>query len=282
MTMSVAQALRAAAAVLEPVGGTGRLDATLLLEHVTGTERVAFVRDGDLELAEPEQRAFEALVERRRGGVPVAYLIGSAGFYGRSFQVDERVLVPRPETELLVEAALGALRALGDRETSIAEIGTGSGAIAVTLAAELPRAGVVAGDISADALAMARRNAAIHGVAQRCTFVRGDLTAPLHAFAPYDCIVANLPYIPTADVPVRPDPAGFEPRLALDGGADGLELYRRLIAELPPLLAPGASMFFEAAPGTIESLAALVRAAFRDRAVAVHPDYAGLPRFVSA
>ena len=278
---SVGAVLRAAAALLEPVGGTGRLDATLLLEHVTGADRVAFVRRRPAALRR-QRAAFDALVERRRGGVPIAYSPAHAGFYGRRFTVDERVLVPRPETELLIEGVRDFVRDRGDENVRIAEIGTGSGAIAVTLAAELPKSGIVAGDISGDTLAVARRNAARHGVMRRCVFVHGDLTAPLRAFGPYDGIVANLPYVPTAELPQRPAPAGFEPSLALDGGSDGLDLYRRLLPELPQLLAPGAAVFFEAAPGTIEPLAELVRATFPEHSVSTVADYAGLPRIVIA
>ena len=170
---SLAEALRAAAARLESVAGSGRLDATLLLEHVTG--------GGSRRLRARQQRAFApggaATFRSRwsragRGGIPVAYLIGEAGFYGRTFAVDERVLVPRPESEHLVEALVAVLRAGGACAPTIADVGTGSGALAVTLALELPDAGVFATDVSADALAVARANAARHGVAQRCTFLQ--------------------------------------------------------------------------------------------------------------
>jgi release factor glutamine methyltransferase len=278
--VTIADALRAASAELEPVGGTGRLDATLLLEHATGATREAFLRDGALALTAAEADAFRAGVARRLRGIPVAYIVGSAGFYGRSFAVDERVLVPRPETEHVVEAAIADARGRGKAAGRIADIGTGSGAIAISLAAELPDAWVLGSDVSRDAIRIARRNAAKNSVFQSCTFVHGDLAAPLVRFAPLDTIVANLPYIPTGDIPRSPDPVSYEPVVALDGGDDGLDLYRRLIAQLPVVAAADATIFFEAAPGTIEPLAALVEAAFPNAHIEIGDDYAGLERFV--
>jgi release factor glutamine methyltransferase len=280
--MTIAEALRASIGRLEAAGGKGKFDAVLLLEHVTGATRTSFITDDARELTPAEETAFMQAVERRLLGTPIAYITGGVGFYGRTFTVDERVLVPRPETEHLIEAALAALRAAGTTAGRIADIGTGSGAIAIALAIELPDAWVFGTDISRDAIDVARRNAADNNVFQQCTFLHGDLAAPLAKFAPFDALVANLPYIPTAAIPVTPDPVGFEPRLALDGGADGLDLYRRLIAQLPALLAPQASVFFEAAPGTIEPLARLMEGAFPHARVTIGADYAGLPRYLTS
>lgn len=279
--MTAGEALRAAGARLESVGGSGRLDAALLLAHATGRERAAFLAAPEAPLADAEAAAFAALVERRAAGVPVAYLIGSAGFFGRTFAVDERVLVPRPETEHLVEATLAHLAARVGAAPRIADIGTGSGAIAVALAGACPDAWVFATDRSRDAIAVARSNAARNNVFQQCTFLAGDLAAPLARFAPFDAIVANLPYVPTGDLPRPPDPAAHEPPAALDGGPDGLDCYRRLLPQLPALLAPGAAVFLEAAPPTIAGLAALGRAAFAGAEVAIGRDYAGLERYVT-
>lgn len=279
--MTVGQALRDAAARLQPVAGSGRLDATLLLEHVTGAERAAFVRASEQALPDAQATAFEALVARRASGLPIPYLTGTVGFYGLAFAVDDRVLIPRPESELLVEAALADVR--GRRKTGgrIADVGTGSGAFAIVLAAELSGATLVASDVSPEALALARENAARNGVAERCTFVCGDLTAPLVGFGPFDLVVANLPYVPTDRIPASPDPVAFEPRLALDGGPDGLELYRRLLAQLPGLLAPDATVLLEAAPPTIAALSDAVLQAFPLAYLEIGEDYAGLERFVS-
>jgi release factor glutamine methyltransferase len=190
------------------------------------------------------------------------------------------VLVPRPETEHVVEAAIADARGRGKAAGRIADIGTGSGAIAISLAAELADAWVFGSDVSRDAIRIARRNAAKNNVFQSCTFVHGDLAAPLLRFAPLDTIVANLPYIPTGEIPRSPDPVSYEPVVALDGGDDGLDLYRRLIAQVPVVAAPDATIFFEAAPGTIEPLAALVEAAFPQAHIEIGEDYAGLERFV--
>ncbi len=278
--LTVAAALRRAGAELEAIGGTGRLDATLLLEHATGAGRVALIVDDARELTATEAAAFARAVERRMRGVPIAYIVGSVGFYGRSFAVDERVLVPRPESEHVVEAAVAEARGRGKAAGRIADIGTGSGALAISLAAELPDAWVFGTDLSRDAIALARHNAARNDVFQSCTFLHGDLAAPLVRFAPLDIIVANLPYIPTAEIPRSPDPVSYEPLIALDGGGDGLDLYRRLLAQLPVIAASDAAVFFEAAPGTIEPLAALVLAAFPSAHVEIGEDYAGLERFV--
>ncbi len=278
--MRVAEALREAGRRLDAVDGSGRFDAALLLEHVTGAARTSFLSDGERELTPAQADAFAAAVERRLAGTPIAYIIGTAVFYGHTVGVDERVLVPRPETELLVEAALADLRARGATAGRVADVGTGSGAIAIALALALPDAWVFGTDVSREAIALARHNAARNNVFQACTFLHGDLVEPLHRFGPFDAVLANLPYVPAAEVPQAPDPVSFEPRLALDGGADGLALYRRLVAALPELLAPGACVFFEAAPGTIAGLQALVEAAFPGCDPTVGRDYAGLERFV--
>jgi release factor glutamine methyltransferase len=279
--MTVAEALRETGRRLEAVGGTGRLDAVLLLEYVTDDSRESFITAGERVLTPPETTGLAKAVERRLAGAPIAYITGEVGFFGRTFGVDERVLVPRPETEHVVEAALAALRERGTTRGNIADIGTGSGAIAISLAAELPDAWVFGTDISHGAIDVARRNAARNNVFQSCTFLHGDLALPLARFAPFDGLVANLPYVPTAAIPAAPDPVAFEPPLALDGGPDGLALSRRLIAMLPAVLAPQAPVLFEAAPGTIEPLAALVAAAFPGARPHVGTDYAGLNRYLA-
>lgn len=209
-------------------------------------------------------------------GMPQAYLEGSKGFYRREFSVNEHVLVPRPETEHLVEDALEFMRETQRRR--VLDVGTGSGAIACTIACEIPDAIVTASDVSAHALEVAVQNAARLRAASRCTFVLADI-APRGA-GRYDVIVANLPYIPTADVPRKPDPVGFEPRQATDGGPDGLEQYRKLLAAAPGLVDGGGLLLMEAAPPTMPGLLALTEAAFPRAAITVHRDYAGLERYV--
>jgi release factor glutamine methyltransferase len=280
--VTIGEALRDAAVRLEPIGGTGRLDAAFLLAHAGGVTRQEMIAHRDRELDLEVAERFATLVTRRAAGEPLAYVTGEAGFYGRMFGVDRRVLVPRPETELAIEWAVRHLRAIGREAGSAADIGTGSGAIAVSLAAELPDLGVCASDVSRDALDVARRNAARNNVFQHITFLHGDLAAPLLPFAPYDAVVANLPYVPTADCAPAPDPVAFEPPLARDGGADGLDLYRRLVPDLSRLVAERGIVILEAAPANASMLETLVREWLPSAGVETIRDYADLDRFVIA
>lgn len=280
--MTIGEAMRDAALRLEPIGGTGRLDAAFLLAHAGGVTRAEMIAHRDRELRDDVASRFEELVARRERGEPLPYITGEAGFYGRMFSVDERVLVPRPETELLVEWAVRHLRAIGADAGSAVDIGTGSGAIAVTLAAELPNLNVYASDLSQDALVVARRNAARNDVFQHVTFLHGDLAAPLRPYAPFDCVVANLPYVPSHEVPPAPDPVSFEPRLATDGGDDGLAVYRGLVPELRALVKPRGIVLLEAAPVNVGALEALVHRALPSAGIETIRDYADLERFVVA
>ncbi len=245
-----------------------------------GCERSELLARDDAEIGAAQRIRFERLISERSCGVPVAYLVGSAWFYGRPFEVTRDVLVPRPETEHLIEAALDDLRAERKTDGIVVDVGTGSGAIAITLACELSDLKVFATDISDAALGVARRNAAVHRVAERCTFLHGDLLAPLDGDVRADCIVANLPYVPSADVPAAPNPVAFEPPVAVDGGPDGLMPYRRLLEQIPRIARPGASLLLEAAPATIDPLAALVEAAFPNAHITIGEDYAGCDRYV--
>ena len=280
--MTIGEALRDAAVRLEPVGGSGRLDAVFLLAHAGGVSRAEMLAHRERELSAGVVERFGALVERRAQGVPLAYVTGEAGFYGRMFDVDERVLVPRPETELAVEWAVRHLRATGREDGTAADIGTGSGAIAVTLACELRELNVYASDLAQDALAVARHNAARNDVFQHITFLHGDLAAPLLPYAPFDCVVANLPYVPSAECAAAPDPVSFEPLIARDGGSDGLTFYRRLVLDLPKLVAPRGIAILEAAPANARVLEDLVRVMLPSAGVETIRDYADLDRFVVA
>jgi release factor glutamine methyltransferase len=267
---------------LEPIGGTGRLDAVFLLAHAGGVSRQEMIAHRERELTPDVAARFATLVARRAAGEPIAYVTGEAGFYGRMFAVDPRVLVPRPETELAVEWAVRHLRAIGRESGRAADVGTGSGAIAVTIARELPELNVYASDASQPALAVARGNAARNDVFQHVTFLHGDLAVPLLPYAPYDCVVANLPYVPTEECAHAPDPVAYEPIVARDGGPDGLTLYRRLVRDLPALVAPRGIAVLEAAPANARTLEALVRAALPRAGVETIRDYADLDRFVVA
>jgi release factor glutamine methyltransferase len=279
--MTVGRALERAARRLRPTG-SGPADARRLLAFATGWEGAAQMVHRDDLLDDESSAVFEDAVARRERGEPVAYIVGSVGFYGRAFTVTPDVLVPRPESEHVVEAAIAELLARPADRRRVADIGTGSGILALTIAHDVPGTVVAATDASAAALRVARGNARALEVHRSVTFFEGDLAAPLTAFAPIDVVIANLPYVPTNDVPQSPDPVSFEPHIAVDGGPDGLDLYRRLVSQLPPLLRSGSVLFFEAAPPTIEALADLVTSAFPNAHVEIGEDYAGLERFVAA
>jgi release factor glutamine methyltransferase len=253
-----------------------RADALLLLAHASGRSREWLVAHAEQELTERQARAFRGFCERRRTGEPIAYILGSAWFYGHEFLVDGAVLTPRPETEHLVDAALRFIKG----PMRVLDVGSGCGAIACTIAAET-NALVDATDISPAAIEIATENARRLGVTERCRFYVGNLAEPVRGRR-FDCIVANLPYIPTRDLPPPPDPTSFEPRGALDGGADGLNLYRALVEALPPLLNERALIAFEVGPSSIARLAAMVRETLPTWRLTIGSDYAGLPRYVRA
>jgi release factor glutamine methyltransferase len=253
-----------------------RADALLLLAYTLRRERAWILANGEAPVAEDDARNFVALCARRNAGEPIAYILGTAGFYGRDFLVNRSVLIPRPETEHLVEEALrfiaGPMRVL--------DVGVGCGAIACSIAAET-QALVDGTDLSPAAIELATENARRLSVFDRCSFQAGDLAKPF-AGKRFDVILANLPYIPTADLPQPPDPVSFEPLEALDGGSDGLAVYRRLLPELPALLNGPSLVLLEGAPPTIGTLTEMVRAAFPSATVSIVADYAGLARCVKA
>ena len=272
---SVAQTLADGPVRLHDSSTSPRADALLLLAHALNRGREWIVAHGDATPSREEAQAFKRLSAERGKGVPIAYLLGSAGFYGREFRINDSVLVPRPETEHLVAEAIAFI---GDRPLRVLDVGTGSGVIACTIAAQT-QANADATEISASAIAVAEKNARRLGVAERCRFLAGDLTEPVRNER-YDVVVANLPYVPTAEIPSKPDPVAYEPREALDGGPDGLAHYRRLLDTLAPLVNPNALILLEAAPPTMPGLSAMVRSALPHSASAVCRDYAGLDRYL--
>ncbi len=274
---TVAILLRDAYTRLAQTSATGRLDAELMLAHLLGWPRARLLAERDHPVPDAVSATFAGLVVRRINGEPVAYLVGHKEFYGLDFGVDRRVLVPRPETERLVELALAAARRIAARRGGplhIADIGTGSGAIAVALAIHLPNALVDAVDISPEALEVARANLARHGLAGRVRLLLGDLLGPLDA--PVDMIVSNPPYTILAEV--EPNVYAHEPHLALEGGPDGADLYRRLCAEAPAKLQPGGTLLCEIGAWQGELVAALARAAFPAAEVQLFQDIAGRDR----
>lgn len=262
-----------------------RADAQILLAFTLGREREWLLAHGESFLSGAQLEKYLSLCEKRAGGIPVAYITGFAGFFGREFAVNEHVLIPRPETEHIVEDALAHLQAKIDPASpakqlfTIFEAGVGSGAISCTIAAEMPGAVVEGSDVSAAALKVAEYNARRLNVHTRCKFYCADVVKSSDRKC-YDLVLANLPYIPSADVPAKPDPVGFEPRIALDGGADGLTHYRKLLEAAPRMLRPGALLLMEAAPPTIAALRDLAAAALPGAAVEVRRDYAGSERYV--
>ena len=243
-----------------------RLEAELILAFALGITRVDVIVHGTRTLTEPELGKIRALVKRRRAREPMAYLRGEREFYGLCFKVDRRVLVPRPDTETLVDVALARTTeaALGGR---ILDLCTGSGCVAITLAKQRPTTDVIATDISEDALTVARENATRLGT-YNVAFLLGDLFGAVRnarlPWSPprFELIVSNPPYISTADcATLMPDVRDFEPRLALDGGPDGLAFYRRIVSEAPELLAPQGVLAVEVGAGEAEDVARLFASA---------------------
>jgi release factor glutamine methyltransferase len=233
---------------------SARLDAELLATRAFSRSRVELYTHYDQPLDEPELAGYRALVQRRLAGESVAYILGHKEFWSIDFEVDARVLVPRPDTETLVEQALEILAKL-DRPARIADIGTGSGAIAISLKKERPGDEVFAVDASPDALAVAQANAARLNLP--VAFLQGDLVSPLEGR--FDLIVSNPPYIPSKEIDTLSSEVRNEPRMALDGGADGLDLVRRLVASAVALLADAGWLAMEIGAGQAESAMNVLR-----------------------
>ncbi len=236
-----------------------RLTAEVLLSHVLQVGRVRLYVDLDRPLSKEELGTFKAIIERRLGGEPTQYLTGAREFYNRTFKVDARVLIPRPETELLVEAALRMLPK--DAPSRALDVCTGSGCIAISLAAERPLATVVATDLSPDACALARENAKALKVDDRVTVLHGDLFAPVPPDARFHVVVSNPPYIDTAEIPTLAPEVRREPKLALDGGPDGLVAIRRVVTGARRWLEPGGLLAMEIGETQGPSVLELLRAA---------------------
>lgn len=223
---------------------SARLDAQVLLSHTLACNRVNLYMNFDKPLAPEELTRFRSLIKQRLAGRPVAYLVGEQEFWSLSFAVDDSVLIPRRDTETVIEVILDQVP---DRsaELRIADIATGSGAIALALAKELPRATVVATDLSGRAAELAARNAEKNGLGARVDVRVGDLYDALATDEPYDVVVSNPPYIRSAEIARLSAEVQCEPRMALDGGTDGLVFYRRLIAGAPRWLRPGGLLVLE-------------------------------------
>lgn len=253
------------------------IEAELLLRHALepGMSRADLYRTMLDEIESDVIATYEGLVERRIVHEPSAYIIGRREFYGFDLLLTHNVLIPRPETEQLVELAINAARTV--ESPRVVDVGTGSGAIAIALAKTLPKAQIIATDASWEALSVARLNATTQAVDDRIEFQPGDLLESLNA--PVDVIVANLPYIPTHDWErLAPEVRDHEPRSALDGGIDGLAVIHRLLGQAPMHLRPRGVVLLEFGYGQSAAIEALARAAFPDADIDVHDDFAGIPR----
>ncbi len=261
-----------------------RLCAELLLSHVLGCDRMRLYMDADRPTTPEERETLRGLVGRTLKHEPVQYLVGEAWFFGLPMHVDRRVLIPRPATETIVEHALQHLRRAerAHEAIRIADVCTGSGCVAIALAKQLPKAELVATDISDDALEVARLNAERHGVADRIDFRAGNLLEPLQRER-FGLIVANPPYIPDREWDdVAPNVRDHEPTLALRGGSDGLDLVRPLLAGAPAHAEPGAWVLVEAADSNALAALELVRTTDAYASAEVLDDFEGLPRVVAA
>ena len=306
MATTVGELLSGATARIRDAGSeTARLDAEVLLADVLRTERTRLIASPEVQVDVGAEERFAAAVDRRAAGEPVAYIRGIKEFFGLAFAADARALIPRPETERLVEAGreevmdrLATLarrrgidpRAAADGPIRIADIGTGSGAVAVALAVVLRRMMVIAGtdvtilatDDSPEALELARENAVGHAAAEGMRFVEADLLPPVlpENGAPLDIVLANLPYVRTDAIDGLPIAASFEPRSALDGGSDGLDITRRLLALLPDVLAPDGVALLEIGADQGAAAPAVVATELPGWTASVETDLAGLPRIL--
>lgn len=278
---SIARVLRWAADDFARRGfSSPRLDAELLLGQVLHLDRIKLIVESTRPLDERELSAYRELIKRRRRGEPIAYIRGEREFYGLPFRVDARVLVPRPDSETLVETALRRTkpRSLYGRALDLC---TGSGCIAIAFARARPTWRVTGSDISAAALEVARDNSLRLGATHNTAWLLGDLFTPIARDARFELITGNPPYIPAAEIAeLAPDVRDFEPRLALDGGADGLDLVRRILQEAPAFLAANGVLALEIGFGQAPAVAELFQQrGFRD--IERSRDYGGIERVVS-
>lgn len=279
---TIGRALNSARERLQEAGSpSAGLDAQVILAHALGVDRSWLFAHHEYTLSAEQANAYTDLIARRMAHEPVAYLIGRKEFYGLEFQVDHRVLIPRPETELLVDAVLGFVSDQAQGDCLVADVGTGSGAIALAVAANAPQVKVYAIDLSQDALAVAESNVARLDERKQVRLLHGDLLAPLPEAV--DIIVANLPYIssivyPKLDVDVR----DYEPKLALEAGSEGLDAISRLLQQAQRYLRPQGAIFLEISYDQGEAVMALAKrllpAAY---SISLRQDYHGRDRLVT-
>ena len=281
--MRVRDALRQAQERLRASGvEDASFEAEYLLRHALGCTRESLIMALDSDVSSSDQLRFESIIDRRAAGEPSAYIAGHKEFYGLDFKVDPRALIPRPETELVVELALelAARRTNRVEDLNIAEVGVGCGAIAIALAVHLPEARVVATDISPAALKLASENVSMHRVEDCVTLMEGDLLQDVSG--PIDILVSNPPYIASAHLATLPrEIRDHEPRAALDGGEEGMEVIEQLIRQAKDKLRPGGAMFVEIGWDLGERVLARARGLWPESEVSITPDLAGLDRVLT-
>ena len=280
---TISELLRKTTSYLKEKGSSSpRLDAEVLMTEILGLSRVELYTNYEQPLTPPEVDRYRELIRRRSVGEPVAYILGRASFRNLTLRVDRDVLIPRPETEQVVEIAVQYLME-GNWPTPpmVLDLGTGSGAIAISIACGFPEAEVTATDASANAIELARENARTAGAGERIEFVHSDLFEALDPLTTYDLIVSNPPYISEEEwETLAPDVRDFEPREALFGGIDGLDYFRRLAVEAPQFLKPHGALVMEIGHLQGPAVLELMHASDLYRAVRVGQDYAGHDRIV--
>jgi release factor glutamine methyltransferase len=260
-----------------------RAAAEILLAHALGTDRVYLYMHHDQPLEKPELALFKTFIQRRLQGEPVAYIVGHKGFWSLDLSVTPAVLIPRPETERLVEAALAWLAGrVSEPAADIMDLGTGSGAVVLAMAAEAGGHRLVASDVSPEAVAIARRNAVTAGVAGRVRFFVGDWLRALRRGPIFDLIVSNPPYVATDEwLRLQPEIVRYEPRLALDGDADGLRCYRAIIETAHQHLKPGGALMMEIGCSQREAVRRIAEGSGGYEAFSCFKDYGGHDRVVT-
>lgn len=276
--MKIREALKKGIELLKTANiETPALEAGVMLCYALRCDRSYLYVYGENMLQPEEEALFFEIAEKRAQGVPLQYLTGEREFMSLNFHVAPGVLIPRHETEVLVETVIQYV-GQAEQAVEILDIGTGSGCISVSLASYMKNCRVVAVDISEDALRIAKRNADSHGVGERITFIQSDLFGSL-ADRKFDCIVSNPPYIPSGEIAgLSVDVREHEPRIALDGGSDGLDFYRKIIEKAPVFLKDGGRIFFEVGFGQAEGVGGMLSGCFRN--IEIYKDLAGIGRVV--
>ena len=280
--MTVLEAIQRSTGFLAGKGvDSPRLQVELLLAHALGVPRLKLYLNFEQKLTSANLETVRELVRRRGNREPLQHIIGSTSFCGFEIKVNRHVLVPRPETEMLAERAWQFLAALNSPPGAALDFGTGSGCLAIALAAQCPGAEVHAADISVEALRVARENAALNNLSDKIQFHSGDGFAALPRVLPFDLIVSNPPYVPSAEIEaLAPEVRDHDPRLALDGGADGLDFYRRLAAEAANHLRPAGRIMLESGDGQAEQIRQLF-VQHKWVVESVEADYTGQPRILT-